>query len=1122
MITLGRQNGDEICNPDIDHEIIFSELNTFDNLCYLFAKKTDGSVIPLEKIPFPNSFGFEQQTNIDYFTEGRLIYGIANKTDNDDVDNTYYSVSGSELINLPYYAEGFSLLIKFKQTNIGKVFICINNISFKEVVKTTYESLTGGELKTDGIYLVAYDGEHFQMVNYLGGNNEITGDVTVLSYNELKTLALTNQLVTGREYLIKDYRTRSEIPYSQIEQGDIYTPEIYEHFYDGNKLEPLLIKAVSSNKIGFDTKSTLFWQDQIYYDLFANENGSDRGKIFFRRDTINDLETGYDFRGIKFRRWFDLCDKAIHFLPVWQFSFADLDFTHLIELVSLNISINGVLSEIEFNQDLPKFDWDLPKYTILDKMVELLSNHSDINKWFDVFEVKGVIYFRMKINWDWKMYKLDVNYFNLKLNKISQPTPYKRYPAYSQTELYCDLFTFTGIIKNVHIKPIDTYISENYKWYYSNNILLSDEVGVSIRNVRIGYNSINNTLLSGNHEISINDFTSHNLLKQGGSFIYLGDKANLNWFESYTENNSIGIGSFYNFIIDAAKWNEIGVYSSWNWIMNNTNNNKIGGYSHRNFLTETCQWNIIGNNSSDNFMGHQSTYNILGNSSNDNWLDDWCSYNIINDNSSNNELGRYCLNNELDLNCDNNKIDGESSNNELGRESKNNILGLRSKDNKFGDFFNNNHFGSEIVGNQFGDYCEFNIIGNRMRNNNIGNYFHNNNLGNDFRENEWGDFGYENIIGSDAQMNKVGDKCFKNIIGNAFWRNFWGDNCICNEVYGCHENNFIMAGAQYNFFGNLFRHNQVGNTAVHNSFMEECIFNVLGDDFGSNTCTMRFQNNRIGARCQANIFGIDFKNNRLGNEFRENVIGHDANGNEIGDQMYQCQTNNTFDYNKIGDKFQWVYIEEGCCYNEIGSGFNGLSDAVPSRIGRDFKYNILGNNYKRLIFPMYYQYNKMDIDNINNYVDIAFLEIGAGLNNDPIKKKILNWNKSTFQIWVDYASVVTQVFDINPYRDWGGIFNFVNNTNNLLITYNVSSINVVTTPYLNENDKGLVTWEIELRPLAGVNLVINSGDNIPNEMFDNIVLQNGVQEITLSGDNHEWIRFQQRNEIWYEISKGLY
>jgi hypothetical protein len=152
---------------------------------------------------------------------------------------------------------------------------------------------------------IYYDGTSYW--EYLGTTNgNITdyreiggggGDIILYfenTYSQVLALSQAGQLVTGATYKITDYQTIHVIPNTT----DINT----------GPTEPLLVKAISSSEIDKRATSTLYPNDIIEYDFDNNlaENGTTptKGLILFRHDLINDVSTLYDWRQVRFRRWF--------------------------------------------------------------------------------------------------------------------------------------------------------------------------------------------------------------------------------------------------------------------------------------------------------------------------------------------------------------------------------------------------------------------------------------------------------------------------------------------------------------------------------------------------------------------------------------------------------------------------------------------------------------------------------------------------------------------------------------------------------------------------------------------------------------------------------------------------
>lgn len=135
-----------------------------------------------------------------------------------------------------------------------------------------------------------------------GGGNDIIN----ITYVELVNLINNNNLTPLQCYKITDYQTVH------------YMFDGYNRINDINSgtIEPLIVRAISNNKLHFFAYSELYPKDTIYYDWdqnnwISNLSFSDgvniingfKGVIYRRIDTIKNNDIGYDFRNVKFRRW---------------------------------------------------------------------------------------------------------------------------------------------------------------------------------------------------------------------------------------------------------------------------------------------------------------------------------------------------------------------------------------------------------------------------------------------------------------------------------------------------------------------------------------------------------------------------------------------------------------------------------------------------------------------------------------------------------------------------------------------------------------------------------------------------------------------------------------------------
>jgi len=125
------------------------------------------------------------------------------------------------------------------------------------------------------------------------------------TYTELKAMYDGSTLTPGQLYKMTDFATVHNILDGNTTSGDINT----------GVNEPLILLATSVNTFDKQAYSTLYPQDIIYYDItggdtrdiafFDDSTPIDnlKGIIYYRKDTIQNVETWYDFRNVKYRRW---------------------------------------------------------------------------------------------------------------------------------------------------------------------------------------------------------------------------------------------------------------------------------------------------------------------------------------------------------------------------------------------------------------------------------------------------------------------------------------------------------------------------------------------------------------------------------------------------------------------------------------------------------------------------------------------------------------------------------------------------------------------------------------------------------------------------------------------------
>ena len=143
-------------------------------------------------------------------------------------------------------------------------------------------------------------------VNQLTDTNGLFTGVPTTA-EDLETLMDASELVPGRNYIITDFAQA----YNIFDGG---TMEIFEEQI--GTAEVLFVTAVSESKLHHVAISAMYPQDEIHFSLkllddrdigFGDGAGTPcehfKGMIYYRKDTVQNVETHFDFRNIKFRRW---------------------------------------------------------------------------------------------------------------------------------------------------------------------------------------------------------------------------------------------------------------------------------------------------------------------------------------------------------------------------------------------------------------------------------------------------------------------------------------------------------------------------------------------------------------------------------------------------------------------------------------------------------------------------------------------------------------------------------------------------------------------------------------------------------------------------------------------------
>ena len=451
-----------------------------------------------------------------------------------------------------------------------------------------------------------------------------------LNYIALKALIDTSALVVGQRYIISDYQTVHTIPNTgSINIGDT---------------EPLLVTAISVNKLAPEAYSVLFPNDIIYYSPANDQTmvpGCTKGYIYRRIDTIKNNDIGFDFRNVKFRRW-QISQ------PTWNSG-----ETYNRGSVVKHVSNNTLWISIRDNN----------------------TNNSTGNSGY------------------WRQFEFD---------NLSYISPFA--DSWDRSDNFTFILTCTNNYQDYKMWSNNSYYDTAYnnKLLQNQNNIISDSNSVIFGNYfynnRIGNYFSNNSIGNGFYSNSIGNYFNNNSIGNGFYDNSIGNNFNNNSAGDVFNNNSIGSSFYSNSTGDYFASNSIGndFYSnmigngfSSSIIGSDFNSNSIGANCYYNSIGSGSNSNIIGNNFYSNSIGNEFYSNSVGNNFYYNSIGNYFNYNRIGNYFSNNSIGNSFESNSVGNNFNYNRIGNYFNNNSIGNGFYNNSIGNDFQENNIADNFNN-------------------------------------------------------------------------------------------------------------------------------------------------------------------------------------------------------------------------------------------------------------------------------------------------------------------------------------------------------------------------------------------------------------------------------------------------
>lgn len=346
-----------------------------------------------------------------------------------------------------------------------------------------------------------------------GHSSEIGGEsITSVTYSEMTALIASSELKVGAKYIITDYQTVHEIPFSGI--VDFENEVMLPNEINTGQIEPLLVTAISVNELAPEAYSALFPDDIIYYSPTNDQDmvpGCTKGCIYRRIDTKQNNDIPFDFRQVKFRRW-QISQ------PTWSASEtyakgavvkSTTDDTLWMSLQDNNLNI-PLISDATYWRH---FEWDNLSYT------------SPFPNLYYVLSEPLLMLTCTELYQDYKMWANDADYTSAYSNKIEAPS--------------------SNLIENTN-----TVI---FGGDFCNN-----SIGHSFMGNSIGAGFGDNSIAFGFSSNSIEGGFSYNSIGAGFYGNSIGDSFTNNSIGADFSSNSIGAGFSYNSIGAMFNNNSIG------------------------------------------------------------------------------------------------------------------------------------------------------------------------------------------------------------------------------------------------------------------------------------------------------------------------------------------------------------------------------------------------------------------------------------------------------------------------------------------------------------------------------------------------------------------------------------
>lgn len=550
----------------------------------------------------------------------------------------------------------------------------------------------------------------YNIATFYSQNSAILIEQT--TFSTLTSLKLNNQLKPGQLYQINDF----QLMWWNLGQNFIQV-------LSSTIIEPLIVQAITSDKIAAEALSVLHPDDIVYYDIDARTSTTwsagpsnipnFKGWIYRRIDLKKNIDIAWDWRYITH----NCCRYDIYTAPLYipnttynrgsLVRSPALPNRLYISLINNNTSSGANPTTSNWRLVTNQSDDSLVYYPTIEAGVgtTLGSNFFE-----NVLSLSPILSTRAQ--------------FYTFTDSITTPT--------SGSDL-----TTKPNINNIKINGPGSYHiifdcrnnnNMNFNSFTidlnSRNNIFSVAVISGASNTRFGGNLVGNTVFSlitnnlfgdnfqynccpslGNMQFNnISTGCSRNIFGFGPSqqFLrnFIKDNCSGNYFQS-TQNNTIG-DNFQN--------NTVFSFS----------NNVVGNSVTGNIFSSGTQLNRIGDSFQNNTLGTNFQSNIIDNSCNNNTLGSSFSFNTVGSNFDLNNIGTNCIYNNFGGICQSNTLSSFFQYNNTKNDFSFNNIDVSFYENQILNSFTNNTIGTNFHSNYISSNFQNNIIENNFNNTDIG------------------------------------------------------------------------------------------------------------------------------------------------------------------------------------------------------------------------------------------------------------------------------------------------------------------------------------------------------------------------------------------------------------------